>query len=86
MSKNHYGTILLLIKEYSFDKDDIELIEELSISQDDAKFYTSLKKDRHNASYSTFTLFNKEMIENYERKVVDFIVKVEEIIEVGYFV
>jgi len=80
-SKNHYVTIILLIKEYSISKDEAELINELSISQSEAQMYTNLKKDRHDASYSTETKFTKETIENYQMEVIKFINKTEEILE-----
>src|SRR3989338_2369198 len=34
-SKNHYATILILIKEYSITKDEARLLDELSISKED---------------------------------------------------
>lgn len=80
-SKNHYATIILLIKEYSISKDEAELINELSISQSEAQMYTNLKKDRHDASYSTETKFTKETIENYQIEVIKFLNKTEEILE-----
>lgn len=80
-SKNHYATLLILIKEYNISKDEAEFIRELSISREDAEFYTALKKDRHNASYSTHLLFDKNKIKQYENKVIDFINKTEEILE-----
>ena len=79
-SKNHYATILLLIKEYRIDKEDIELINELSIDKEDAELYTSLKDERHQASNSTETLFSKNKIIEYEDKVLEFINKTEEIV------
>ena len=80
-SKNHYATILLLIKEYSISKDEAELINELSISKSEAELYTNLKKDRHDASYSTEIKFTKEIIDNYQKEVIKFINKVEEILQ-----
>ena len=80
-SKNHYATIILLIKEYSISKDEAELINELSISQSEAQMYTNLKKDRHDASYSTETKFTKESIDNYRIEVTKFINKTEEILK-----
>jgi len=79
-SKNHTATLLFLIKKYSIKQEEAELIQELSISKDDAELYTNLKRDRHNASYSTETLFTKEKIEEYRFKVIDFMQKTEEII------
>ncbi len=83
ISKNHFATILLLIKEYSISKEDIQLINNLSINKDDANLYTTLKEDRHNASYSTNNKFTKELIDEYEKGVINFIIKTEEILENG---
>ena len=79
-SKNHYATILLLIKEYPLTKDEVKLLNELSINKDDAELYTQLKDDRHDASYTTNIKFNQKTIDNYEDKVLDFINKAEELI------
>jgi len=76
-SKNHYATILILIKEYTISKDEATLLNNLSISKDDAELYTDLKQDRHDASYSTSIKFSKELITFYENKVLDFINKTE---------
>ncbi|MEA3430075.1 MAG: DNA-binding protein [Nanoarchaeota archaeon] len=78
--KNHYATILLLIKEYSISQQEIELINNLSINKRDAELYTNLKGDRHDASYSTETKFTKELINTYQKEVLNFINKAEEII------
>jgi len=80
-SKNHYATILILIKEYSITKDEAKLLKELSISKEDAELYTSLKDDRHNASYATNIKFNQEIINNYENQVLDFVNKTEELMQ-----
>ena len=82
-SKNHYATILLLIKEYTITKNEAILLNQLSINKDDAKLYTSLKNDRHDASYVTNSKFNQETITNYETQVLDFINKTEELIQNG---
>ncbi len=79
VSKNHYATILILIKEYSITKDEAKLLNELSINKEDAELYTSLKEDRHDASYSTNIKFDQEAIIDYENKVLDFINKTEEL-------
>ena len=57
-SKNHYATILILIKEYSISRAEAELLKELSINKEDAELYTNLKGDRHNASYLTMNMTN----------------------------
>ena len=80
MSKNHYATILILIKEYNINKKEAKLIYELSINKEDAELYTRLKEDRHNASYTTNTPFNKLKLKQYETEIYEFINKTEEII------
>ena len=80
-SKNHYATILILIKEYAITKDEAKLLNELSINKEDAELYTHLKDDRHDASYATNTKFSQETIEDYENQVLDFINKTEELIQ-----
>ncbi|MBI2133140.1 DNA-binding protein [Candidatus Woesearchaeota archaeon] len=80
-SKNHYATILLLIKEYAITREEAKLLNELSISKEDAELYTQLKDDRHDASYATTIKFNNETIEEYENKVLDFINKAEELMQ-----
>ncbi|MEK6874943.1 MAG: HEPN domain-containing protein [Nanoarchaeota archaeon] len=80
-SKNHYATILILIKEYAITKEEATLLNELSISKEDAELYTNLKEDRHDASYATNIKFTKETINDYENKVLEFINKAEELIQ-----
>lgn len=80
-SKNHYATILILIKEYSITKDEAKLLNELSINKEDAELYTNLKDDRHDASYQTNVKFDKQKIIEYEDKVLEFINKTEELIK-----
>lgn len=80
-SKNHYATILLLIKEYHISNTEAKLITELSISTQDAKLYTTLKEDRHNASYTTNTKFTVTQIQDYELQVLDFIQKTQDLLK-----
>lgn len=82
VSKNHTATLLFLIKNYSnLTYDEIETIEELSVTKEDAKFYTDLKQERHNANYSTKSIFTKKFIQDIRRKTISFINKVEVILE-----
>src|SRR3989339_808916 len=64
----HSALALITNKEFS------------SKNHDDAEFYTQLKEDRHEASYTTNIKFNQEIINDYEDKVLDFINKTEELI------
>ncbi len=83
-SKNHYATILILIKEYGLTKNEIYLINELSINKKDAELYTNLKRDRHRASYLTKTLFDEQLIRKYELQVIEFIQKTEDLINIDF--
>ncbi len=80
-SKNHYATILILIKEYSITKEEAQLLNELSINKEDAELYTQLKEDRHDASYATNIKFNNQIIRIYESKVNEFINKAQEMLQ-----
>lgn len=80
MSKNHTATILLLIKEYSISQNEVELINELSVSKDDAELYTNLKFDRHEASYTTDTKFDIKLVKKYQKQVILFMQKAEEML------
>ena len=80
-SKNHYATILILIKEYSITKEEVQLLNELSINKEDAELYTQLKDDRHDASYATNIKFDNQTIRDYESKVNEFINKSQEMIQ-----
>lgn len=77
-SKNHTATLLFILKNYSsISHEEIEMIDETSFTKSDAEFYTSLKQDRHDASYSTGALFDKERIGLLRKKTISFINKVE---------
>lgn len=80
ISKNHTASLILLIKYYSNFKEDIKLMHELSIVKEDAYFYTMLKEERHKASYTTKSFFSKNKIKNYKTKVISFVNKVENIL------
>jgi len=81
-SKNHTATLLFILKNYSnISKDEIEMIDNTLITKSDAEFYTSLKQDRHDASYSTNVLFDKDSVVLLRKKAISFINKVELILE-----
>ena len=81
ISKNHTASLIFLIKYYSEFKNDILLLHELSIKKEDAELYTELKDDRHKASYNTEHNFTSDKINQYKRRVTDFIHKTEEILQ-----
>lgn len=80
-SKNHTATLLFLIKNYSdISKEEIEMIEKTHLTKSDAEFYTSLKQERHDASYSTTSIFTPELISDLRKRTIAFINKVETIL------
>ena len=79
-SKNHYATILILVKEYNISSAEAQLIDELSINKTDAELYTNLKDDRHDASYSTSIRFSDKKVLDYESQVIDFINKTDQLL------
>jgi len=81
-SKNHSATLLFLIKNYSnFSYEEIEMLEELSLNKSDAEFYTDMKQERHQASYSTNGLFDEDKVRELKKKTISFINKVEVLLE-----
>ena len=81
-SKNHSATLLFLIKNYSnFSYEEIEMLEELSLNKSDAEFYTDMKQERHQASYSTHSLFDEDKVRELKKKTISFINKVEGLLE-----
>jgi len=81
VSKNHTATLIFLLKEYNISKEEANLLEDLSISKNDAKFYDTLKTQRHYASYNTNYAFSEEIINNYKKRVIEFMQKTMEIIQ-----
>ncbi|MFT4326313.1 MAG: DNA-binding protein [Candidatus Woesearchaeota archaeon] len=80
VSKNHTATLCVLIKEYGISKKELLLFKDLRISKDDAQLYTTLKKERQKASYTTHSLFSNDRISDYSEKVLTFLEKAQDII------
>ncbi len=81
-SKNHTATLIFLLKKYTQITDkEINLIDELQLKEEDAKFYTSLKQERHNANYSTNLFYDDKKILKLKKKTIQFLNKVKEIIK-----
>ncbi len=81
-SKNHTATLLFIIKNYSnISKEEIEMIDCAQLTKSDAEFYTSLKQDRHDANYSTNSIFMPGIIDDLRKRTILFINKVEHILE-----
>ena len=56
------------------------MIEKTHLTKSDAEFYTSLKQERHDASYSTTSIFTPELISDLRKRTIAFINKVETIL------
>jgi len=81
-SKNHTATLLFIIKNYSnISKEEIEMINNTRLTKSDAEFYTSLKQDRHDANYSTNSIFSESSIKDLRKKTISFITKIETILK-----
>ncbi|MBD3203653.1 hypothetical protein GF327_05120 [Candidatus Woesearchaeota archaeon] len=82
ISKNHTATLIFILKNYTnIDRYDIEFVDHLKISKKDAEFYLTLKNKRHDASYHTGVLFDKNQVTNLRRESIRLINKIKEIIE-----
>lgn len=81
-SKNHTATLLFILENYSnISKEEIEMIDETLLTKSDAEFYTSLKQERHDASYVTNVLFEKDKLDLLRKRTISFINKVEVMLE-----
>ncbi|ABR55580.1 HEPN domain protein [Methanococcus vannielii SB] len=83
ISKSHNATVVFLIRHYTkeFSEKDIQLIDELLITKKDLAFYTALRSERQNASYSTDIMFGQNKVRELLKKTVEFVNKVDDILE-----
>jgi len=81
-SKDHTATLCFLVKHYSeFSEDDIKLYYDLLITQEEIQFYTTLKRERQKASYSTVKAYDEKTVKELREKAIGFINKVKTILE-----
>jgi uncharacterized protein (UPF0332 family) len=81
-SKNHNGTICLLIKNY-YEKileKDIELMNKLFLNHKDFIFYTQTKEKRKNSTYSTDYFPSKKEVELLRKETIKLVNKMLEIL------
>jgi uncharacterized protein (UPF0332 family) len=76
-TKNHYATLLLLIKEYPITREEAGMISDLAITRNDAELYLAIKEERHKASYTSEIALTKGLIENFEDRIISFMNKAE---------
>jgi uncharacterized protein (UPF0332 family) len=81
-SKDHTATLCFLIKHYSeFSEEDIRLYYDLLLTQEEIQFYTTLKRERQKASYTTVKAFDEEKVKELREKAIGFVNKVKTILE-----
>jgi len=83
-TKDHLATLLILIKNFyqkELNKEEIEMVNKTTIEKEEVLYYIEAKTERKKASYSTKILFDKEEAENLQKKAINFVNKVKEIID-----
>lgn len=83
-TKDHYATLLILIREFyqkGLDKEEIEMLNKVTLEKEEVLYYIQAKNKRTKASYSTQKLFDKNEAESLRQKAISFVNKVKEIIE-----
>ena len=83
-TKDHLATLLILIKNFyqkELNKEEIEMVNKTTIEKEEVLYYIEAKTERKKASYSTKILFDKEETENLQKKAINFVNKVKEIID-----
>jgi uncharacterized protein (UPF0332 family) len=79
VSKNHYATLCVLIKEFygrGIVRDDLEMVARL-LDYQDLLFYVEAKHKREDASYATKTRFDKAEVRQLRIKAALFVSKVK---------
>ncbi len=83
-TKDHLATLLILIKEFyqkELNKEEIEMIGRTTIEKEEVLYYIEAKTQRNKASYSTNIIFDEKEAENLQKKAIQFVNKVKEIID-----
>ena len=83
-TKDHLATLLILIKNFyqkELNKEEIEMVSKTTIEKEEVLYYIEAKTERKKAIYSTKILFDKEEAENLQKKAINFVNKVKEIID-----
>ncbi|MBS3083635.1 HEPN domain-containing protein [Candidatus Pacearchaeota archaeon] len=83
-TKDHLATLLILIRDFydnGLDKEDIEIVNRLTLKKEEVLYYTESKNQRSKASYSTNVVFDSNEAEDLQKKAINFVNKVKEIID-----
>jgi len=84
-TKSHMATICILMKSFyphHLTKEDVKTVAETVMVKDDIEGFVELKKYREDATYSISIEYEKKLAENLGRKAINFVNKVEKILEV----
>src|SRR3989338_1519347 len=83
-TKDHFATLLILIREFyqkPLNKEEIEMVSKTTIEKEEVLYYIKAKIERKKASYSTKILFDEKEAEILQKKAIGFVNKVKEIID-----
>lgn len=83
-TKSHIATISILIKFFypkHISKEDLKTVAKTMMAEDDIKEFVELKNYREDATYSISVEYERELAENLGENAIDFVNKVERIIE-----
>ena len=83
-TKDHLATLLILIKDFykkELNKEEIEMVSKITIEKEEVLYYIEAKIQRSKASYSTKIIFDEKEAENLQKKAINFVNKVKEIID-----
>lgn len=83
-TKRHLATIMILIKFYyphHLTKEDLKILVDVAFDERDIKEFVELKNYREDAAYSISTSYEKDLVESLGAKAIDFVNKVEMILE-----
>lgn len=83
-TKDHFATLLILIKEFyqrQLNREEIEMINKITIEKKDVLYYIEAKDMRTKASYSTQKIFDNDEAKLLQHKAIAFANKVKAIID-----
>ncbi len=83
-TKSHIATISILIKFFypeHISEEDLKTVAKTIMAEEDIKEFVELKNYREDATYSISVEYERELAENLGENAIDFVNKVERIIE-----
>tara|TARA_Y100000310_G_scaffold342077_1_gene443638 strand:- start:771 stop:1289 length:519 start_codon:yes stop_codon:yes gene_type:complete len=83
-TKSHIATISILIKFFypkHISEEDLKTVAKTMMAEDDIKEFVELKNYREDATYSISVEYERELAENLGDNAIDFVNKVERIID-----